>query len=443
VTLLRSTIRHNAANRDCGGICTYGASLLLTDTLIESNTALRYAGGIGGVHDITITSSTIISNTARVDGGGIFNNDRLTIQHSALVGNRAPYGYGGGIVNDGGSVTITQSQLHKNYAVGGGGIANRQGPGVASLELDNVTLSSNTVDAAGGGIYNSDGSLRVSNTTLSDNAAYQGGGIFNSRVMTLSNTTLSGNRAGQVGGGINNSYGLATLTNVTLNNNSSTYGGGLKHYGGNTSQTFTLKNTIIANSTAGGNCYQDPGSRTLITSDDFNLSSDDSCMTYFNKLHDRNNTDPQLGPLAKHGGATKTHLPQTGSPAIDAGTGSGAPEADQRSFTRPQGLAVDMGAVEVCQVKPDQPILLTPANGKRVKGPRRTLDWNDADCGEKFKVVVRLGSPGGDLVQESGPLRTSSFTIKGLVTGQTYAWQVLAINSVGKTRSDWWTFTVK
>jgi uncharacterized protein (TIGR03032 family) len=55
--------------------------------------------------------------------------------------------------------------------------------------------------------------------------------------------------------------------------------------------------------------------------------------------------DPLLGPLADNGGLTLTHLPQPGSPAIDAaGDCTGT---DQRGATRPQEDACDMGAVEV------------------------------------------------------------------------------------------------
>jgi hypothetical protein len=55
--------------------------------------------------------------------------------------------------------------------------------------------------------------------------------------------------------------------------------------------------------------------------------------------------DPLLGPLADNGGPTWTHLPQAGSPAIDGGgTCTGV---DQRGVTRPQGIACDIGAVEV------------------------------------------------------------------------------------------------
>jgi len=55
--------------------------------------------------------------------------------------------------------------------------------------------------------------------------------------------------------------------------------------------------------------------------------------------------DPQLGPLAANGGFSPTHLLQAGSPAIDAGACVIA--TDERGVARPQGVACDLGAVEV------------------------------------------------------------------------------------------------
>ena len=52
-----------------------------------------------------------------------------------------------------------------------------------------------------------------------------------------------------------------------------------------------------------------------------------------------------LGPLADNGGPTPTHLPQTGSAAINAGSNSVCTVLDQRGYVRIDG-ACDSGAVE-------------------------------------------------------------------------------------------------
>jgi len=67
-----------------------------------------------------------------------------------------------------------------------------------------------------------------------------------------------------------------------------------------------------------------------------------------------------LGPLQDNGGPTLTHALLPGSPAIESGTGIGAPSYDQRGFPRPSGRAFDIGAVEFR----DQAQLLELGNGR-------------------------------------------------------------------------------
>jgi hypothetical protein len=57
--------------------------------------------------------------------------------------------------------------------------------------------------------------------------------------------------------------------------------------------------------------------------------------------------NPRLGPLQRDRGMTATHAPLSDSPAIDAGDNVTCTLVDQRGVVRPQGLACDIGAVEV------------------------------------------------------------------------------------------------
>jgi hypothetical protein len=96
----------------------------------------------------------------------------------------------------------------------------------------------------------------------------------------------------------------------------------------------------VANSPAGGNCLG------AVSNNGFNLASDTSC----GFTHQPNML---LGPLAGNGGPTRTHLPLSGSPAIDfVATGCPPPANDQRGAARPAGGACDAGAVEAGVILP-------------------------------------------------------------------------------------------
>ena len=75
----------------------------------------------------------------------------------------------------------------------------------AVVNLTEVAVKNNT-GKHGGGIYNKDGTLTVTGSTLSGNSAANGhgGGLFHdaSTTVTLTNVTVSGNSATEDGGGI-------------------------------------------------------------------------------------------------------------------------------------------------------------------------------------------------------------------------------------------------
>jgi hypothetical protein len=139
------------------------------------------------------------------------------------------------------------------------------------------------------------------------------------------------------------------ISNSTISGNGATYGGGDI---GN-AYVLTIQNSIVANSSSGGNCYG------TITSHGYNLSSDDTCN--LSNTGDLNNTDPQLGSLQYNGGPTQTMALPSGSPAVDAGNPSGCTDnlghllkTDQRGAPRPdtedtaEGKSgCDMGAYEL------------------------------------------------------------------------------------------------
>ncbi len=390
VTLTSSTLRYNRANHTCGGICDFGESLILTDTLVFSNTALtREVGGIGSTGVVTITNSQILSNTAKLDGGGLYNNVRMTVQNSVLFGNRTQNGSGGSIYSDG-TLDLMSVTLEENHgdcgsaihnAVGGNATImgsafrrNKTGFGpcggfggaiynAGTLNVASSTFEDNDGVNGGGGVVAkgsttivdstfarnyatyggaldviAPGAVSVDHVTFMNNSSDHGGAVgISGGTLNLTNVTISGNSGGFGGGIWLSASGPTTVTlqHVTIEGNSASAGGGIWRAGG----TISLKNTIVSHS-SDVNC--DGG----VTSLGYNLSSDNSCVSFFNKPSDWNNTDPQLGALANNGGKTLTHLPNPASKAIDNGQCIAGIPTDQRGVPRPIGSACDIGAVE-------------------------------------------------------------------------------------------------
>ena len=313
-------------------------------TVIQAGTTS--ANGIDRVFEVfsgvtaTISGVTIrYGRPGAASGGGIRNRGTLNLTDVIVTGNTITGGLGGGGISSEGvasAMTLAGVTVSGNTATGkdGGGIFNE-----GSATLTDATISGNTCGDTGGGVKNNTAtsSFTLTRGTISGNTATDsGGGIESDGTLNLTNVTISGNTttAGP-GGGLTGETGSATILNCTFSGDSATTGGEIRR----TSATVTLKNTIVANSVAGGNC-----SGTIV-SQGYNLDSANTCA--FTGPGDRIATNPNLGPLASNGGPTQTHALLSGSPAIDAGTATGAPGTDQRGVGRPQGAAYDIGAYEV------------------------------------------------------------------------------------------------
>ena len=167
----------------------------------------------------------------------------------------------GGINNDG-TLTVTNSTVSNSDVWGfGGGMFN-----TGSLTLTGSLVVSNTA-AIGGGIYNNNGgTLTLANSTVSrNNATQEGSGISNDGTLTLTNSDVIGNNADFVmGGGISNN-GTLTLTNSTVGENFANGGSGGGIYN---TRTLNLTRSTVSGNVAGegGGIYHTRGTLTLTNS---------------------------------------------------------------------------------------------------------------------------------------------------------------------------------
>lgn len=179
-------------------------------------------------------------------GGGILNQARLKVDGCTISGNRA---YQGGGIYSGGinpssletTIEITDSIITGNTARDGAGIQNYI-RGTATIE--DSTISGNSADMWGGGIYQR-GIATITGSTIADNNAVGGGGIYNNWLLsetTITDSVITGNTA-SFGGGI----ALADIPGTVIIKGSTITGnsyGGISNDGGTVEFIDSNGNTI-------------------------------------------------------------------------------------------------------------------------------------------------------------------------------------------------------
>ena len=246
VTINSSTITENKATGNGGGICAEdNSTVTVVGGEISSNTSAgveQTTSGGGGLYTnnstVTLDKVTITGNQAttdpRNDGGGILAaGSNLTITGSTITENTAP-DCGGGLFLSHTNANITDSTIEGNQATQGAGVYLNDSPDVAEADCTgshthNITrtnINRNTASSIGGGMYvGLKSNVTLTGSTLDGNATTdktggQGGAIvaYSAGDITLDSTTVTNNDAA-AGGGI---YSLGTAgsdTHITLRNN--------------------------------------------------------------------------------------------------------------------------------------------------------------------------------------------------------------------------------
>ncbi len=327
--------------------------MTLTDSIVSDNQIKHfgYGGGIENIGTFTVTDSIITGNSAGPGGGGgIWNAGSLTVANSQVNGNSSNLG-GAGILQQDGSLTVTYSLFSGNDCGidEGGGIYVITG----LLTVTNSNFSGNLGEGAGLATYeNAAISVTVTNSTFYGNRSPGSGGavLADQGTLAITNCTFNDNQANNPnGGGLGGAVYLQgnaslTVTNSTVSGNRANDGGG--GYFIQTAGTLTLLNTIIAGNAAPSS----PDVGGLVHSLGHNLIGDCTGGSGF-AATDQVGTaaapiDPKLGPLQDNGGLTPTMALLAGSPAINAGTATGAPATDQRGALRLPDPNIDSGAYE-------------------------------------------------------------------------------------------------
>jgi len=198
--------------------------------------------------DIGTTGSATDNSYHVAIGAQLAVLDGFTITGGNANLSQAPFCLGGGMYNRNCSLTVTNCTFSGNTASIGGGMYNCDG----ATTVTDCVFNGNTARSSGGGIYDYRCSSDITSCTFSGNTVSNGdGGGMSSPddSPTVTKCTFSGNTASGFGGGMYNSYGSPTVTDCTFIGNTANSDGGGMH-NGNCSPSVT--NCTFSGNTAGG-----------------------------------------------------------------------------------------------------------------------------------------------------------------------------------------------
>lgn len=250
-----STVATNGGDRHLDVL--HGASLTMDRVVLRDGVAPEGESGGSirnyGMVDLTgvVLTNNAANNGAGASGGAILNAGVLNGSGLRITFNDALRA-GGGIEATAGSTTdISDSWLARNSAgpmPGNGGALHITGDGI--VNMSDSTVRFNEAASEGGGLWNSVGTMTVTNTLFQGNEAHgdaadtgggslfndggvlnvvggkildskadgasgSGGAVFNNAgVLNIDGTNITNNRANRAGGGIEALGGETTLTNV-------------------------------------------------------------------------------------------------------------------------------------------------------------------------------------------------------------------------------------
>jgi len=210
-------------------------TIYTVNKLGDTGTGSGYAGDLRYVINQANANQNLAGSDIRFDPTVFASPETITLSLSlGLVETAGPEVIVGPGAN---RVTISGNNANGVFVIGYG----------TTASLSDLTISDGR--SGGGGGINSEGTLTVTNCTITNNRANEGGGIYNDPgILTVTNSTFTNNSAIAGGGGIE-SGGALTVTNSTfINNNATDWGGGID--ASSFSSTTTIVNSSITNSSA-------------------------------------------------------------------------------------------------------------------------------------------------------------------------------------------------
>ena len=357
------------------------------------------------LESLTITDGRTSGSTNSGGGINVGENDALTLIDSTVSDNTSE-GRGGGVYGASGAstaITVVNSTIADNYASNsGGGIA---AGSYAAITLVNSTVSGNSTAARGGGIYG-----------------------FQYNPITLYDSTVTGNYAGLTSGGVYNygAFGGTTATTTLVNSivaGNVGHGGANDLYGGyNSTAALVLSGSNIIGSAPVNFASTSGPSATQIDG-----TNQAALETVFASVANDPKTGVLSGVLGNNGGPTETVAIKSGGIADGTGSAAALPteaalgvdvngngtiestaiSVDQIGKARVRGGGLDIGAVEA------GPVVTTNSDSGDDQGFAGSLAADAADGGGLSLREAIHWAQAGDTITFDTSLKGQTITLSG------------------------------
>jgi predicted outer membrane repeat protein len=430
-------------------------SLELDDVTFTNNSSENFGGAIaidnniaGGedgeavvnINDSNFTNNSAIKNIAKATvahGGAIYtklssDNDsaKIIVSNTTFDKNSAE-GNGGVLyvddLNGGIEVTMQDSSLTNNSAVGGAGVYIA---GSNTVNLDRSLINTNIATGHGSAVYA---------------AGNYNSGDIQAPITRITNSTITNNQAQYGTLALSGYYGEGSnISHSTIHNNTTTQGAAALYGNGvSGSDAIVISHSIISNNAgpSGQLCNLNEANFNFSVEHSFISDADlgSGCLVLTDLGGNQMGTtaeplDPMLEDLADNGGASLSYYPQDGSPVYNAGNPNieNSPQYDQRGSARIIRGQIDIGALEVGNALP----VFADLTDVTID-VKQELNWQvslatDAD-GDAISYQVE-GLPEGLVFNDSLNTVSGIITEAAFEQSQSYIIGVIASDGFAETR---------
>ncbi|MBQ4569301.1 MAG: hypothetical protein IJA62_04535 [Ruminococcus sp.] len=204
-------------NKIGGTVYANGGTLEITNTTLDGNKTGYYGGAVYGRNGATvdISDNTVISNSSGATGAAVYFREacNVTVKDSIIKDNTST---GNGVVyQTGGTMTLTNVTASGNKGSNGGVIFSS---GTSTkTEIKNCNFIGNTA-SSGGALTVSESNVSVTGGEFKDNSANLGGAVnIGTGTLTISGVTFTNNSAVKNASGSNGNGGAIAVAAGTLN----------------------------------------------------------------------------------------------------------------------------------------------------------------------------------------------------------------------------------